>query len=284
MSDWFGFAAAGQLSQGLPAASPSQPARVLAMLASRAGEMLTREEICREIWGADTHVEFDQGLNFCIRRIRAALGDDATAPRFIETLPRRGYRFIAPVERLAGTAPAGRVMLAVLPFESLDADPEQGYFGDGLTEEMITHLGRLDPERLGVIARTSSMRYKGSGKSISEIGRELAVDYLLEGSVRSSGERVRVTAQLLLASDQTHLWAETYDRPLRDILAVQADVAKAIAREIRLKLAPEEQARLERMRPVVPEAYQAYLHGLFSFNQDKPGGCRRRRSRSAPTT
>jgi TolB-like protein/tetratricopeptide (TPR) repeat protein len=255
---------------------PPQPARVLALLAGRPRELVTRGELREQVWGGDTYVEFDQALNFCIRKIRAALGDDAEAPRYIETLARRGYRFIAPVQEEAGpvVATAERVMLAVLPFENLSRDPEQGYFSDGLTEEMITHLGRLNPQRLGVIARTSSMRYKGAARSVAEIGRELGVQYLLEGSVRISKARLRVSAQLIRAGDQTHLWAESYDRPLRDILAVQAEVARSIAGQIRLKLTPEESVRLQRTRAVVPDSYQAYLRGLVHMNQSSGEACK----------
>ncbi len=246
------------------------------LLASRPRDLVTREELQKEIWGGDTYVEFGQALNFCIRQIRAALGDDAEAPRYIETLARRGYRFIAAVEEVGkapSVAPQERVMLVVLPFENLSGDSEQDYFSDGLTEEMITHLGRLNPQRLGVIARTSSMRYKGTGESVAEIARDLGVQYLVEGSVRIADACVRVSAQLIRGSDQTHLWAEIYDRPMRDILAVQAEVARAIAREIRLKLTREASVRLERTRTVVPDSYQAYLRGLFFMNQGSSEAC-----------
>lgn len=268
---------------------PPQPTRVLALLASRAHQLVTREEVRDAIWGGETHVEFDQAINFCVRKIRVALGDDAESPRYIETLARRGYRFIAPVQAEgdpppgpAPIIPAGapaeeRVMLAVLPFENLSGDPDQEYFGDGLTEEMITHLGRLGPRRLGVIARTSSMRYKGAARSVGDISRELGVQYVLEGSVRISRGRVRVSAQLIHAEDQTHVWTESYDRPLRNILALQADVAKCIAREIRLELAPGTGARAGRSRAVVPEAYQSYLRGLVYMNQGSLEACKNSR-------
>jgi len=267
----------GELLKGRsPIRLAPQPARVLALLAGRPGELVTRDELQREIWGGDTFVDFDQALNFCIRQIRAALGDDAEAPRYVETLARRGYRFMAAVEE-EGTvraAPAEeRAMLVVLPFENLSGDPEQDYFSDGLTEEMITHLGRLNARRLGVIARTSSMRYKGTARSVARIARELGVEYLLEGSVRISEARVRVSAQLIQAGDQTHLWAESYDRPLRDILAVQADVARSIAREMRLQFTPGEAERVEPPRAVVPDSYQAYLRGLFFMSQSSSKAC-----------
>jgi TolB-like protein/DNA-binding winged helix-turn-helix (wHTH) protein/Tfp pilus assembly protein PilF len=168
----------------------------------------------------------------------------------------------------SGAVPAsGKIMLAVLPFENLSGDPAQEYFSSGLTEEMITQLGRLEPDRLGVIARTSAMQYKDAHKDARQIGRELGVDYLLEGSVRREGNRVRISAQLIQVRDQSHTWAEDYDRDLRDILALQSDVAGAIAQQIRLKLTPEEHARLQNARAVNAEAYEAYLRGRFFWNK-----------------
>lgn len=254
---------------------PPQPARVLAHLASRAGEIVTREELRRLLWDDKTFVDFEQGLNFCIRRIRAALGDEAERPTYVETLPRRGYRLIAPVEEVAATGvPPGRAMLAVLPFDNLGGDPGQEYFSDGLTEELITQLGRLDPLRLGVIARTSAMAYKRTRKSVDEIGRELGVHYVLEGSVRSARDRIRMAAQLVRVRDQTHLWAEAYERDLADLLAVQADLACAVAREIGVLFAPPgSDARLR--RAVDPTAYQAYLRGRYCWNKRTAESTRR---------
>jgi TolB-like protein/Tfp pilus assembly protein PilF len=169
--------------------------------------------------------------------------------------------------RTAAAPASGRIMLAVLPFENLSGDPAQEYFSNGLTEEMITQLGRLEPERLGVIARTSAMQYKDAHKDARQIGMELRVDYLLEGSVRRQGDRVRISAQLIQVSDQSHTWAEDYDRDLRDILALQSDVAGAIAQQIRLKLTPEQHARLQNVRAVNPEAFENYLKGRFFWNK-----------------
>ncbi len=164
--------------------------------------------------------------------------------------------------------PADRkVMLAVLPFENLSRDPEQEYFGNGLTEEMITQLGRLEPERLGVIARTSAMQYKDGRKDTRQIAGELGVDYILEGSVRRDGGRVRITAQLIQVRDLSHLWAEDYDRDLRDILSLQSEVARAIAEQIRLKLPPAQTARLRSEAAVNPAAYENYLKGRFFWNK-----------------
>ena len=265
----------GELRKGgAPVKLQPQPFRVLALLAGHPGQLITRERIQQEIWSQDTYVDFEHGLNYCVRQIRAALDDDARSPRFIETLPRRGYRFLARVEELAGPPKppaAEKTMLAVLPFDNLGGDPEQEYFSDGLTDEMITELGRISPERLGVIARTSAMRYKHTDKGIDEIGRELGVQYALEGSVRRGGNRVRITAQLIQVSDQTHLWAESYESDLRDILEVQSDVARAIASQIRIKLMPQEQARLARARPIDPEAYESYLKGRYVWNKRTAG-------------
>jgi TolB-like protein len=202
--------ATGELRcDGRPVKLQPQPARVLALLAERAGQLVSRDAIYRELWSGETFVDFEQGLNYCIRQIRTALDDDARSPKYVETLQRRGYRFMARVERDVSSAGRGKVLLAVRPFENLSADADQEYFSDGLTDEMITQLARLNPERLGVIARTSAMKYKGSRKSVSDIGRELGADYVLEGGVRRFGARVRVTAELIQVEDETHVWAES---------------------------------------------------------------------------
>jgi TolB-like protein/Tfp pilus assembly protein PilF len=164
-------------------------------------------------------------------------------------------------------AAKSRRRLAVLPFSNMSGDPEQEYFSDGLTEEMIAKLGRLHPERLGVLARTTMMKYKGTTKSIEEIDGELDVDYLLEGSVRRDDQRVRITAQLIKVSDQTHLWAESYDRTLEDILAVQVEVAEKIARSLTVELLPEERAALTRSSTANPAAHDAYLRGRYFWNK-----------------
>jgi TolB-like protein/Flp pilus assembly protein TadD len=179
-----------------------------------------------------------------------------------------------------GTAPdaaARRVMLAVLPFENLSGSPDQDFFSDGLTEEMITELGRLHPERLGVIARTSTMPYKGAMKSAAEIAAELGVDYLLEGSVRREGDRVRITTQLIRASDQTHLWAENYDRDLAGVLDLQAQVSRAVADRIQLSLAPDRQRARARARPINPRAHEAALMGRYFLDRRTADGIRKAR-------
>src|SRR5262245_43294366 len=175
-------------------------------------------------------------------------------------------------ERLYGraAAPVETIRLAVLPFENLTGDPEQEYFSDGLTEEMIAQLGRLNPQRLAVIARTSSMAYKKSGKTIDQIGSELRVDYILEGSARRKAGRIRISARLIRAHDQTQVWAESYEREQRDILLLQSEAARAIARQIRLQLSPQGQTSLARSAAVDPEAYEAYLKGQFHLANFSP--------------
>jgi TolB-like protein/DNA-binding winged helix-turn-helix (wHTH) protein/Tfp pilus assembly protein PilF len=172
-------------------------------------------------------------------------------------------------------ASSDRVMLAVLPFQNLTGDPEQEYFADGLTEEMITQLGRLSPDQLGVIARTSVMGYKHGDKRLDQIGRELSVQYVLEGSFRRAGDRLRITAQLIQVKDQTHLWAQDYDRRPEDILAVQDEVSIAVAEEIQLRLTPQQRTKFARARTVDPEAYEAYLKGLYFWNKRSEDGFRK---------
>jgi TolB-like protein/Tfp pilus assembly protein PilF len=252
-----------------------QPFKVLALLADRAGEVVTREDIERQVWGRETHVDFDLSLNYCIKQIRSALEDDAETPQFIETLPRRGYRFIAPVERRERSPRRSRAMLAVLPFGNLTGDPEQEYFAEGMTEELIAQLGRLRPDRLGVIALTSARRYKNTTKGIDEIGKELGIDYIIEGSVRRSGNRVRIAVQLIQVSDQTHLWAEAYNHALDDIISVQTDVAERVAASLALELLP---ASEKTRRPAATGdliAYEAYLKGQFYWSKRSEEGLRK---------
>jgi TolB-like protein/Flp pilus assembly protein TadD len=243
-----------------------QPLKVLVLLAGRAGQLVTRDEIQKQVWAGETFVDFDQGLNYCIRQIRAALCDDAEAPRFIETVPRRGYRFVADVVPISAPVER-RVMLVVLPFRDVSGNPEEEYFSDGLTEEMIAQLGRLNPQRLGVIARTSTMRYKHTEKGIEAIGRELGVSHVLEGSVRRAAGRIRVTAQLIQVSDQTHLWADSFERPVGDILALQAEFAQAIATQIGVQLTPRAQQRIAAVRAVHSAVYDAYLKGRYFWKR-----------------
>jgi TolB-like protein len=215
-----------------------KPFQILELLLERAGHVVTRRALREKLW-PDTVVSYEHGLNTAVNKLRDLLSDSARSPRFIETFPRLGYRFIAPVIGPGQSAAAARRMLLVLPFENLCGDDEQEFFADGLTEEMIVQLGRLNPKRLGVIARTSVARYKATRKSIGEIAEEMHVDCVLEGSVRCHGTRVRITGQLIEARNQTHLWSATYDRELSDALDVQADVARQIGKALVPELLPD---------------------------------------------
>jgi TolB-like protein/DNA-binding winged helix-turn-helix (wHTH) protein/Tfp pilus assembly protein PilF len=290
-----------------------QPIQVLAALLNSAGELVTREELRAQVWPAETFVDFDHSLHNAIGRIREVLGDSAGTPRYIETLPRRGYRFIGTVEKIGieqalpsapiaptreasvvavrsknrailiaamlvlTTVAVGAVLLlafshraaitpsvrsiAVLPLDNFSGDPAQEYFVDGMTDELITDLAKIGALR--VISRTSVMRYKGTRKSLPEIARELNVDGIIEGSVTRSGQRVRITAQLLYGPTDKHLWAETYDRDLGDVLSLQSEVAQEIAQQVQAQVTPQQQARFRSVRPVNPEAYDAYLRGRY---------------------
>jgi len=314
---------------------PDQPFRVLETLLQRPGELVTREELRQRLWSGETFVDFEHGLNAAVRRLRDALGDSADVPRFIETLPRRGYRFIAPViqppsreeassrpeqsskseallppdvalapsvtrARVLGVVATlvlvaaavlwvfgyrsrstvrgesagtnGRSMLAVLPFENLTGDPEQEYLADGMTEELIAQLGRMDPSRLGVIARTSAMQFKKTTKRADQIGSELGVSHLLEGSVRTTRGRIRVAVQLIETRHQTHVWAEQYEREMRDVLALQREVAEAIVPRITSSLAIAPSNADARRHSTIAEANEHYLRGRYYWSKDTADG------------
>jgi TolB-like protein/DNA-binding winged helix-turn-helix (wHTH) protein len=287
-----------------------QPLQLLLLLLEQPGELVTREALVNRLWPSGTFVDFERGLNKAINHLREVLGDSADEPRFIETLPRKGYRFIAPVTRdeetpekspplrspvrsktrrwwigLAAAAAAclaivvganigglrDRVAtrwrsapqisaLAVLPLENLSHDPEQEYFADGITDALITDLAKVTNAR--ITSRTSIMRYKGAKKTIREIGRELKVDAVVEGTVMRSGNRIRITAQLIQVSTDMHLWAESYDRDVSEILTVQNEVATDIARRVSGLVRPLAQAQR-----VNGEAYGSYLKGRYFFYQ-----------------
>jgi TolB-like protein len=216
-----------------------KPFQILELLLERAGQAVTRQALRQKLW-PDTHVGYEHSLNTAVNTLREMLGDTAQNPRYIETLPRLGYRFVCAITCPDNaTAPSAKKMLAVLPFENLSSNPEQEHFADGLTEEIISRLGQLDTRRLGVIARTTSIQYKRTQKSIFEIAAELGVNAILEGSVRRSGDTMRITAQLIDAADQTHLWSATFDRALGDALTVQSDVAREINSALTRELLPE---------------------------------------------
>ncbi|MFZ0818514.1 MAG: winged helix-turn-helix domain-containing protein [Candidatus Acidiferrales bacterium] len=246
------------------------PLELLLLLVRRAGKLVTHEEAIQEVWGKDIFIETDSAVYTAIRKVRRALGDNLKRPRFIETVARKGYRFIAlhaaQVAHAAapeeGDAPK-RVILAVLPLENLSGDSRHEYFSDGLTEELISELGRFSPQEMGVIARTSAMRYKRTRKGAAQICAELGADFLIEGSARHERGRVRITLQLIRASDQSHVWAESFERPLGHVLRVQEEVGKAVAERIRLKLA----AALPARSAVDPEVYDLYLRGRYLWDQ-----------------
>ena len=245
-----------------------KPFQILALLLERPGEVVTREELRRQAWTPDTFVDFDHSLKTAINKIRQALGDSAHSPRYLETLSRRGYRFIGAVEKLTAAATSeDQIRLVVLPFENLSSDREQEYFSDGMTEEITAQLGNAQPQHLAVVARTTAMRYKHTDKRLDQIGQELKVDHIVEGSVRRAGDRVRITAQLARVSDQSHLWANSYERHLGDILTLQSEVAQAISSEIQFKLTPQHWVRNLSSLPGNQEAHEAYLRGRFCWNK-----------------
>ena len=327
--------------KGLKIKLQEQPCHILAILLEHPGEITTRDELRNALWPSDTFVDFNHSLNSAIMRLREVLGDSSENPRFIETLSRRGYRFIAPVDETISTEaerhpalsfpplsgrleasplhsegpalstasarprpaslgsrwvayrsgiliavvallcgvtfyfvrkasdsnnkPDGLKSLVVLPLENLSGDKDQDYFADGMTDELIASLAKI--RSLRVISRTSAMEYKGTHKPLSEIARDLNVDAVVEGTVLRSGDRVRITAELVQVSTDRHLWAETYEGPLGDVLTLQSRVASAIVNEIRVKLTPEEQHRLSANRTVNSEAYEDYLKGRYYWNK-----------------
>jgi len=280
-----------------------QAAKVLLLLASRPGQLITRDELREKVWGNETFVDFEHGLNLCIREVRAALDDDADTPRYVETLPKRGYRFIAAVEGTKQTARPlawrsvaviaaillatlavavianpthwrerifashqGSVRtIAVLPLQNLSGDATQDYFADGMTEALTTDLARM--ESLQVISRTSAIQYKTAKKSLPTIAQELHAEALVEGSVQRSGNRVRVTAQLVRASDDRHLWANTYERDFGDVLSLQDDVASDIAKQIEKRLGGPQPAPALKVQAVNAEAYETYLRANYYFDR-----------------
>ena len=317
---------AGELrKQGMKVRLQEKPFQILALLLEKPGELVTRDEIRQRLWPG-VFVDFENNLNTAATRLRQALGDSAENPRFVETVPRRGYRFIAPVEaiatdieeprteaeadqertaiakggllyRIIGTrsgrwaavllaaaalavaaylliprfwfrsnASNQRIILAVLPLENLSGDPEQEFFSEGLTDELITQLGRLQPEKLGVVARTTVMQYKGTQKPIAELSKELGAAYILEGSVARADGRVRVTVQLIQARDRTQLWSDSYERKLANMLEVQSEIADRVAQSLEIKLLPARRKSLAKAPSVDPEVYEEYLKGRFSWN------------------
>lgn len=246
-----------------------RPMELLMLLVARRGELVTRDEIVSRLWGRDVFVDIDTSVNTVVRKIRRALRDSADHSRFIQTVQGKGYRFVADVESATGA------VLAVLPFENLQRDADQDYVADGLTEETIAGLGRIDPERLSVIGRTSSMSYRRTSKTLNEIGRELGADYILEGSVRAAHGRFRITSTLIRVRDQLQIWTEIYERDSNDLLGLQAELGRAIARHIHLRLSAERVATISGRQTQNPEAYDLYLRGRHYYNQMTPAAAAR---------
>jgi TolB-like protein/DNA-binding winged helix-turn-helix (wHTH) protein len=303
---------AGELRKfGVPQKLAGQPFEVLRVLLEHPQEVVTREEFQQRIWPKDTFVDYDLALRKAITRLREALGDSAENPRFIATVPRRGYRFIAPLSGSAeavadsppvqeqgwfsrslktglalgfgaalmllvplvllldrsahgrpATTPTPEIRsLAVLPLQNLSSDPAQEYFSEGMTDALITDLAQI--ASLRVISRTSVIPYKQVRKSLPEIARELNVDAIVEGTVQRSGDRVRITAQLIQASSDKHLWAHSYQRDMSDVFALERDLTQEIAGQIQAHLAAGEAAQLRPPGPVNPKTLEAYLQGNF---------------------
>jgi TolB-like protein len=242
-----------------------QPFEILRMMLERPGDVVTREELCQRLWPNGTFVDFEHSLNAAVKRLRAALGDDADNPRFVETLPRRGYRFIAVREdsdrAASDVEERGKlVRLAVLPFATLSDDASQEYFADGLTEELIAQLSPLCRGRIAVIARRSSMLFKGTSQPVRDIAHVLRADYLLEGSVRRDGLRVRITVRLIQGDSETELWSDTHERTVDDWLSVQTDVAAHVAQSLLMELVPRHLPHA-----VIPnrKAHELYLKARY---------------------
>lgn len=294
--------------QGMKLKLQGQPLDILAMLLERPGEVVTREDLEKKLWASDTFVDFDHSLNAAIKRLRDALDDSAETPRYIETLARRGYRFITPVEavgqaaasrrgalirrwplmavggflallailvglnlvgvrerlRRSGPHPERIESLAVLPLQNLSGDTAQDYFADGMTEELTTDLAQISSLR--VVSRSSTADYKGTKKPLPQIAKELNVDGIVEGSVQRSGDSVRVTAQLLYGPTDQHLWAQSYERPMSDVLVLQDEIARTISKEVGGKLNPVYPVRTFSHRQINPEAYELYLRGSSYFD------------------
>ncbi len=331
---------------GTPLRLRGQPFAILELLLNRAGEVVTREEIRQKLWPADTFVDFEHGLNTSIKKLRQALCDSATEPRYIETIPRLGYRFIAPVKatvepkakkptgvetvaeedskhpvsqvgggrprlhlflapavlvlaaaalvfNMAGartrlfalfrstknasvavaSAPKPLPSIAVLPLQNLSNNSAEDYFADGMTDELTTDLAQFGSLR--VISRTSAMHYKGASKTAPEIGRELGVDTLIEGTVQRVGDRVRIRVQLIDSASDRHLWARSYDHDLKDVLALQSSAARDIAEEVEGKVVPPPANAPLNLHPVKPEAYEAYLKGRYFWNKRTEDGLKK---------
>jgi TolB-like protein len=247
-----------------------QPLRILTLLLERRGEIVTRDQLRRELWPADTFVDFDHGLNSAVRKLRSVLGDSAGGRRLIETRSKLGYRLAVRVDEMEERHIHS---VAVLPFQNLDGNVDSDFFAEGMTDELITMLAKIGS--LKVISRTSVMCYRGSHKSIAEVGRELRVDAIVEGTVRRSGSRVRVNAQLVDAVTESHVWAESFENEIGDILYLQTELASAVASSIKGQLTERDRAGLGKARPVASKAYEAYLRGRHAWGKGTAENLRR---------
>jgi len=269
--------AAGQLrKRGIRIHLRDQPFHVLAALLERPGELLTRQELKSRLWPGGVFVDFENGLNIAVARLRAALGDSAERPRFIETAPRRGYRFIGRLESAPSeAAPARRRRLLVLPFVNSSGDPSQEYFSDAMTDEVITALASVAGERLAVIARTTTMRYKRTQKDVARLAREVQVDFVVEGSVRRDGERVITNVQLIETSGQSHLFARKFEAKLAEIFQLEDSIARGVTAHI--PSVSEGVGRAARRPTESLAAYTEYIQGRYEMWKWTPGGIARAR-------
>ncbi len=252
---------------------------VLSFLLENEGEIVARGDLCRRIWPGDVVVDFENDLNTLVARLRQTLGDSADSPIYIETVPKRGYRFIAPLAGTAEHEDAGkrRTRLIVLPFLNAGGDPAQEYFSDSMTDEIITAVCRSSPEHLAVIARTTAMHYKNCGKDVACIGREVGVDYVVEGIVRRSGGHVGMNVLLVRADDQAHVFAEKYDVDMEDLFELQARISEDIVRNIPSVKGPRPKGPKGKRPSENMSAYHLYLEGRYYMNMMTPDGLARAR-------
>jgi TolB-like protein/Tfp pilus assembly protein PilF len=285
--------AAGQLyRRGVKVGLREKSFQVLACLLEEPGEVVTREQLRHRLWPADVFVDFENNLNTAVARLREALGDSAEHPRFIETLPKHGYRFIAAAvaERSSAKphAPAPAARIVVLPFLNLSGDPTQEYFSDAMTDEIITELAALAPDALSVIARTTAMRYKGSHKDVARIARELGVEFVVEGGVRRTEDRMALNVQLVRASNQAQVFAKRYQAELRDIFKTQSAIARDLAAHIdnvhvaeAIRTTPAANAPDHRPRTQNLGAYDEYMQGRYHLGRVTPEGFEKARQHFA---
>jgi TolB-like protein len=272
--------AAHQLSRhGTRIRLRDQSFQVLAMLLERPGEVVTRQELRHRLWTDETFVDFENSLNTAVARLREALGDSADRPRYIETLPRLGYRFIAPISRSAdpgepSALPRPATRLIVLPFVNSSGDPSREYFSDAMTGEIIAELSTLAPAALGVIARTTAMRYKNTREDVAAIGRELSVQWVVEGSARCADDRVALSVQLARVSDQTHVFAKRYEADLDDLVGLARSIARAVGAHVGIASESEQMGtgaaadrRAQRKRTQDRVAYDYYLQGRYYLDR-----------------